>query len=106
MPVMNVAKFERFFWLAASLDVDKAGLKRYNEFINEKIYDLLRPAQATPKANGRDIIQPADLPITKGLQENMQRYRHVDQQIELQPSLDDLAPRPQPDLDYSDEAKT
>jgi hypothetical protein len=38
--VMSVAKFERFFRIAAGLDVDKQDLKRYSDFINHKIYDL------------------------------------------------------------------
>ena len=29
MPVMSVAKFERFFRVAASLDVDKTDIKRW-----------------------------------------------------------------------------
>ena len=39
--VMRVAKFERFFRIAAGLDVDKEDLKRYSDCINQKIYDLL-----------------------------------------------------------------
>jgi hypothetical protein len=53
------------------------------------------------KANGRDIIQPHDLPITKGLQESIQNFRGIDEEIELQPILDELTMRPPLDLDYS-----
>ena len=60
--VMSVARFERFFRLAASLNVDKQDLKRYSDFINQKIYDLLLRAQAIAKANGRVMIEPFDLP--------------------------------------------
>ncbi|MEA2740023.1 MAG: hypothetical protein QOH05_3330, partial [Acetobacteraceae bacterium] len=38
---MGVTKFERFFRVAASLDVDEHDLKRYTDFVNHKIYDLL-----------------------------------------------------------------
>ncbi|MGZ3297268.1 MAG: DUF1931 family protein, partial [Xanthobacteraceae bacterium] len=38
---MGVARFERFFRAAAGLDVDKEDLKRYADFVNRKIYDLL-----------------------------------------------------------------
>ena len=69
MPVMAISKFERFFRLAASLDVDKSDIKRYADFVNQKIYDLLLMGAATAKANDRDVIQPWDLPMTKGLQE-------------------------------------
>ena len=101
MPVMAVAKFERFFRMAASLDVDKSDLKRYGDFINRKIYDLLLRAQAAARANARSIIEPFDLPITKGLQESIQDFRKLDEEIELQPILDSLTARPPLDLAYS-----
>ena len=75
VPVMTVDKFERFFRAAAGLDVDKKDLKRYSDFVDHKIYDLLLRGKAAAKENGRDIIQPSDLPITKGLQEDAARER-------------------------------
>ena len=106
MEVMATAKFERFFRLAAALDVDKSDLKRYSTFVNDKIYDLLLRAQAAAKANGRDVIEPHDLPITKGLQERIHEFRKIDKQIELQPILDHLAARPPLDLAYSEETES
>jgi hypothetical protein len=105
MPVMNVARFERFFRIAASLDVDKADLKRYSDFVNHKTYDLLVRGQAIAKANGRDIIAPFDLPITKGLQECIHDFRDIDEEIELNPILDRLTALPPLDLDYSEETE-
>jgi hypothetical protein len=102
---MAIAKFERFFRLAAGLDVDKSDLKRYSDFVNDKIYDLLLRAQAAAKANSRDVIEPHDLPITKGLQERIHEFRRIDAQIELQPILDQLAARPPLDLAYSEETE-
>lgn len=81
-----------------ALNVDKTDLKRHNEFINHKIYDLLVRAEAAAKANGRDIIQPFDLPITKGLQERVHEFRLLDQDVELQPVLDDVIALPPLDL--------
>src|SRR5690349_18479635 len=86
--VMSVSKFERFFRRAAGLDVDKQDLKRYGDFTNHKIYDLMLRAQASAKANGRVVIEPFDLPITKGLQESIHAFRSIDEEIELQPILD------------------
>jgi hypothetical protein len=105
MRVMSVTKFERFFRRAAGLNVDKADLKRYSDFVNRKIYDLLLRGQAAAKANGRDIIEPFDLPITKGLQESIHAFRNLDEEIELQPILDDLLARPPLDLAYSVETE-
>lgn len=94
MQVMSAARFEKFFRSAAGLDVDKSDLKRYSEFVDAKLYDLLLVAQAHAKANGRDIVRPSDLPITKGLQESIHRFRELDHEIELKPILDQLVRHP------------
>lgn len=103
--LMNVAKFERFFRVAAGLDVDKDDLRRYSDFVNQKIYDLLIRGQANAKANGRDVIQPSDLPVTKGLQERIHEFRKIDQELELQPVLDELTARPPLDMAFADETE-
>ena len=102
---MNVPTFERFFRAAASLDVDKSDVKRHNDFIDEQIYDLLLMAQATARANGRDVIEPQDLPVTSGLQECIHRFRKLDQDIGLEPILEGLADRPQLDLTVNEETQ-
>jgi hypothetical protein len=101
--IMSVSKLERFFRAASGLDVDKNDLKRYSDFIHTKLYDLLLMAEATAKANGRDVIQPWDLPITKGLQERIHQFEKLDESIELQPILDRLAEAPQLDLATADD---
>ena len=105
MPVTSVARFEHFFRAAAGLDIDKADLKRYTDFINEVIYDLLLSAQAIAKSNRRDVIQPYDLPVTPGLRKNIERFRNLDQEIELWPILDHLATRPLLDLALSEDTE-
>src|SRR5258708_4465890 len=105
MPVMGVARFERFFRAAAGLDVDKDDLKRYNDFIDHKLYDLLLMAQATAKANRRDIIEPFDLPITKGLQESIHKFRALNEEVELAPILEQLATYPPLDATPSEETE-
>lgn len=46
MALMGVNRFERFFRTAAGLDVDKDDLRRYSDFVNRKVYDLLLIGQA------------------------------------------------------------
>jgi len=101
VPVMTISKFERFFRVAAGLDVDKKDLKRYSDFVNQKTYDLLIRGKAAATDNGRDIIQPSDLPITKGLQESMHEFRKIDEEIELKSILESLAALPPLNLTYS-----
>jgi hypothetical protein len=126
MPIMSVAKFERFFRASAGLDVDKADLKRYSDFVNLKIYDLLLRGQAAAKANdrliiepfdlllrgqaaakanGRPIIEPFDLPITKGLQERVHEFRKLEEGIAIEPILEHLTALPPLDLAYSEETQ-
>jgi hypothetical protein len=105
MPVMGVARFERFFRGAAGLDVDKDDLKRYGDFVDQKVYDLLLVAQATAKANRRDVVQLSDLPITKGLQECIHDFGNIDEEVELQPILDQLAARPPLELSLGEEVE-
>ena len=105
MPAIAISKFERFFREAASLDVDKDDVKRYSDFVYQKLYDLLLMAQATAKANVRDVIAPWDLPITKGLQESTHQFRRLDQDVELQPILRELAARPPLDLELGEETE-
>ncbi len=94
MPVMGYVKFERFFRAASGVDVDRNDMKRFLDFVNEAIYDLLLAGQATAEANGRDVIARSDLPITAGLQESMHEFRKLDEGIELGAILDDLTARP------------
>ena len=105
MPIMSVAKFERFFRASAGLDVDKADLKRYSDFVNRKIYDLLLRGQAAAKANDRLIIEPFDLPITKGLQERVHEFRKLEEGIAIEPILEHLTALPPFDLAYSEETQ-
>lgn len=103
--VTSLAKFERLFRAAAGLDIDKKDFKRYRDFVNQKTYDLLIRGKAAAKANGRDIIEPCDLPITKGLQERIHEFRAIDQEIELKPILDYIASRRPLDLACSVETE-
>jgi hypothetical protein len=105
MPVMGVSKFERFFRVAAGLDVDKADLKRYDEFLDNKIYDMFVIAKAVAKANDRDIIQPQDLPITKGLQERTHEFRKMDEDLEVRPLLEQLLARPPLEIGIAEETE-
>ncbi|MCU1465664.1 MAG: hypothetical protein JWM72_1592 [Actinomycetia bacterium] len=105
MGLMAIPRYERFFRSVAEIDVDKDDLKRFSNFVFEQVYDMLIMAQATAKANLRDVIEPWDLPITKGLQECVHEFEKLDQDIELEPFLGDLAARPQLDVALGEETQ-
>jgi hypothetical protein len=102
---MGISQFERFFRRAASLDVDKADLEPYNDFVNHKIHDLLVRAEAIAKANTRGVILPTDLPITLGLQESIHDFRDLDEEIGLEGVLDQLGKLPPLELECSDDTR-
>ena len=104
MPI-GVSNFERFFRAAASLDVDKDDLRRYEDFVNRKVRDLLLIGRAAARANGRDVIEPWDLPITKGLQETIHDFRGMDEADEVRPMLEQMVAIPPQELAYSEETE-
>src|SRR6202012_5798066 len=105
VPVIGFTKFERLFRAAAEVSVARNDMQAYLDFVNEVIYDLLIIAQATAKANVRDVIDPWDLPLTKGLQESMHEFRRLDEEIELSGILESLAARPPLDMALDDETQ-
>lgn len=104
MPI-GVSNFKRFFRAAASLDVDKDDLRRYEDFVNRKVRDLLLIGRAAARANGRDVIEPWDLPITKGLQETIHDFRGMDEAAEVRPMLEEIVAIPPQELAYSEETE-
>jgi hypothetical protein len=102
---MGIPTFERFFRVAAALDVDKNDLKRYNDFVTEKLSDLLIIGQVAARANLRDVIEFWDLPVTKGLQECIHAFERLDAEVELSPILERVATWPQLDLTLSEETQ-
>jgi uncharacterized protein DUF1931 len=105
MELFGIARLERFFRQAAGIDIDKSDARRFDDFVNDRLHALLLRAVATAQANGRDVVQPQDIPITKGIQEAMHAFRDLDQDVELDPILEQLTKRPPLDLVYSDEVE-
>jgi hypothetical protein len=102
---MGFTRFERFFRAASGVNVDRDDVRRYFDFVNDAIYDLMVIGQATAKANVRDVIEPWDLPITKGLQESIHAYERIEEEIELRPILESLAARPPLDTTLDEETE-
>jgi len=103
--VGGIHQIEHLFHKAAGVDIDKSDVKRYYEFVDHKVRDLLLIGQPVASANGRDIVEPWDLPITKGLQESIHAFEKLDVDIGLEPLLDKTVPRPA-DLDRPFSAET
>jgi hypothetical protein len=96
--LMAIPKFERFFRVAAGIDVDKSDLRRFSDFVFNQIYEMLIMGQARANANDRDVLQSWDLSITRGLQERMHEFEKIDEEIDVAPILEHMAARPQLDV--------
>jgi hypothetical protein len=101
--VLGFVKFERLFRAAGEVDVDRGDIRRYLDFVNDALYDLLTISRNTAKANARDVVEPQDLPVTRGLQDSTHAFEKLDEHIGLGPILDEVAARPPLDVTLSDE---
>lgn len=94
MAVIGFHKLEELFRRGASLDIKKGHAKEVTDIVEQKLYDLLLMGQKAAKYNGRDVIWKYDLPITKGLEETINEFKKLEQELELQDILDRLATHP------------
>jgi len=94
MAVVGFHRLEELFRRGAGLDIKKGHAKAITDVVEDKLYDLLLMGQVTAKYNGRDIIWKYDLPITKGLEETIDEFKKLQQEISLKDVLDRLATHP------------
>ena len=94
MPLFGDIRFDRFVRTVAGLDVDRQDITPFRDFVHHQLYDVLLIAQVTAESNGRGVVQTHDLPITKGLRENIHAFRKTGEDVELGPVLTELAGYP------------
>lgn len=101
----GIPVFERFFRAASGVDIDKQDLRRYREFVDVMIDELAIAGRNAAKWNGRDVIAPPDLPISKGLQEQMREFDALPVAAEVRKLLSDDIRRPPADVTFSQETE-
>lgn len=101
----GVPVFERFFRSVASIDIDKNDVRRFRNFIDQMIDDIAITGRASAKWNGRDVIAPQDLPITKGIQERMREFDKLDEAEEIRELLRQSVRRPPADVTFAEETE-
>ncbi len=94
MSLIGVSKFEAFFRKAGSLDIDKSDVRRIYDFTNEVIYRLLTVGMKNASLNGRDVLWYTDLPITEGLEAQIQEFRDLDEELDLDGILEAITKMP------------
>src|ERR1700723_689778 len=102
---MGIPLFERFFRSAAGIKVDKNDLKRFRDFVDEEIDSIAIAGRDAAKWNGRDVIVPQDLPITKGVQERMREFDKLEEAEEIRELLRQVGRQPPGDVTFADETE-
>jgi hypothetical protein len=100
-----IPELQRFFRSVASIDVDKSDLRRFRTFVDEMVDDMAIAGRNSARWNGRDVIAPQDLPITKGLQERMREFDKLDEADEVRDLLRSTVRRPPDDVTFSEETE-
>jgi hypothetical protein len=101
----GIQLFERFFQSAAGIKVDKNDLRRFREFVDEEVDNIAIAGRDAAKWNGRDVIVPQDLPITKGVQERMREFDKLDEAEEVRDLLRQAVRRPPADVTFSEDTE-
>ena len=101
----GIPEVQRFFRAAGGVDVDKDDVKRYREFVDERVDDIAIAGRDAAKWNGRDVIAPQDLPITKGLQERMREFARMDEAAELRTWLRGSLRRPPDEVTFGEDTE-
>jgi hypothetical protein len=101
----GIPQLERFFREVAGIDVDKADVQRFRTFVDEKVDDLAIAGRDAARWNGRDVIAPQDLPITRGLQERMREFGKLDVADEVRGLMRGTLRRPPDDVTFGEETE-
>ena len=99
----GIPELKRFFREAGSIDVDKTDVRRFREFVDERLDDLALAGRDAAHWNGRDVIAPQDLPITAGLQQQIRAFGKLEEADELRQFLRGTVRRPPDDVTFGDE---
>jgi hypothetical protein len=101
----GVPVFQRFFRSVGHVKVDRNDVKRFRAFVDEMIDDLAITGRNTATWNGRDVIAPQDLPITKGVQERMREFDGLDEADEIRGLIAETVRRPPADVTFAEETE-
>ena len=102
---LGVPVFERFFRSVASIQIDKNDVRRFRDFVDQMIDDIAIAGRNSARWNGRDVIAPQDLPITKGIQERMREFDKIDEAEEIRELLREVVRRPPADVTLAEETE-
>jgi hypothetical protein len=101
----GVPVFERFFRVIASIQIDRSDVRRFRDFVDQQIDDMAISGRNSARWNGRDVIAPQDLPITRGLQERMREFDKLEEAEEIRELLRQDVRRPPAEVTFAEETE-
>ncbi|MDD7968097.1 DUF1931 family protein [Actinomycetospora lemnae] len=101
----GVPVFQRLFRSVGHVKVDRNDVKRFRAFVDDMIDDIAITGRNAATWNGRDVIAPQDLPITKGVQERMREFDELEEAGEIRGLLAQSVRRPPADVTFSEETE-
>ena len=101
----GIPAFERFFRSVASIKIHKNDVRRFREFVDEQIDDIAIAGRNSAKWNGRDVVVPQDLPITRGVQERMREFDKLEEAEEIRELLRQVVRQPPSDVTFADDTE-
>ena len=101
----GVPVFERVFRVIASIQIDRSDVRRFRDFVDQQIDDMAISGRNSARWNGRDVIAPQDLPITRGLQERMREFDKLEEAEEIRELLRQDVRRPPAEVTFAEETE-
>jgi len=101
--IFGANRLEELVYRVSELDFDKSDLERLTELVDDILYDMLLTGVRHASYNNRDFIQEPDLPLTEGLRESMQDFEMYEEELEIEPILEQLTTYPQLEREPSQE---
>ncbi len=92
--IFGANRLEELVWRVSDVDLDKSDLQRLSDLVSDKLHDLLLVGVRHASYNDRDLIMEPDLPLTRGLRESMESFALYEEQLQIEPILEQLATYP------------
>ena len=101
----GLPELKRFCRAAGGIDVDKDDVRRFRQFVDERVDDLAVAGRDAARWNGRDVSAPQDLPVTAGLQEQIRGLGKLEEAEELRQWLRGTMRRPPGDVTFGEDTE-
>jgi hypothetical protein len=103
--VNGIPEVTRLFRAGGDVDVDDDHVQRCWEFVDEMVEDLAIAGRDSARWNGHDVTAAQDLPITRGLREQVRAFSSLYEAVDLRRLLRESWRRPPEDVTVGEETE-